>query len=49
MMLYVEMMNKKDQKEGDVLGGLNDGDKQKKNEKKKMKKLCDTKEARCQG
>jgi len=49
MMPHVEEMNEKDQEEGDVLGGLNDGDKNKKNEKnenekKKTKKLCDTKE-----
>ncbi len=37
-MPYVEKMNEKDKEEGDVPGGSNDGDKKKKNEKKKMKK-----------
>jgi len=38
-MPHVEEMNEKDQMEGDVLDGSNDGDKNKKNEKKKMKKI----------
>jgi len=33
-MLHVEEMNKKDQEEGDVLGGSNDGDKNKKMKRK---------------
>ena len=43
-MPYVEKMNQKDKEEGDVPGGSNGGDKKKKNEKMKMKKMHDMKE-----